>query len=53
MIKHFNKLSSTERGMVILIAILLLGIVLRWGYVSEKAHQGFGKYFNTNEQQKK
>jgi len=47
MFEKFKKLNSTEKGMVILIIILLFGILLRWGYVKHNAQKGFDKYFKS------
>ena len=36
MIKWFKRLSGTEKGMFIFIILLVIGIIMRWGYVSSQ-----------------
>lgn len=53
MFERFKKLSSTEKGMIIMIIILLFGILIRWGYVKHNAQKGFDKYFKNEEKVKR
>lgn len=45
-IKHwFSGLSETQKGYVILIILLIIGIVLRWNYIIDNIIKGFN-YFS-------
>lgn len=52
MLEKFKKLSSTEKGMIIMIVILLFGILFRWGYIQTNAQKGFDKYFKSEKVEK-
>ena len=42
--KKWKELSGTEKGMLILIVVLLIGIVLRWGSVRDGIVRAFKWY---------
>ena len=45
-IKHwFSGLSETQKGYLILIILLIIGIVLRWNYIIDNIIKGFN-YFS-------
>lgn len=48
MLGKIKKLTSTEKGLIVIIIILLFGIVLRWGYIGPSAQKGFDKYIKTD-----
>lgn len=48
MFDKFKRLTSSEKGMIVLIVILFLGILVRWGYVRQNAQKGFDKYLNSD-----
>jgi hypothetical protein len=49
MFEKFKSLTYTEKGMIILIIILLFGILIRWGYVQQNARKGFDRYLKAEQ----
>ena len=47
MIKKFKNLSSTMKGFIVLIILLIIGIIIRWPSIKEEIKRGFG-FFNNS-----
>ena len=45
MLKWFSRQSAATKVMVILIIALLIGIIIRWDYVSREMGDAFGRRF--------
>ncbi|MCD7961976.1 MAG: hypothetical protein LUF90_00085 [Rikenellaceae bacterium] len=47
--KKWNDRTPTEKGMIIVIILLVIGILVRWNSVSTGVKGGFERMFNDNE----
>ena len=50
MIKWWRERSTQEKWMIALIAMLLVGIVVRWAWISQEAAAAFRDRFSPTEQ---
>lgn len=44
----WKKLNKSEKVMVVIIIMLIIGIITRWGYVKEEASESVMHYFRSD-----
>lgn len=50
--KKFSERSTTEKTFIVLIVILAIGVILRWGFIKSEAGRGF-RFFSTETEKTK
>lgn len=50
--RKWNDLESSEKGLVLIVAILIIGIALSWGRISKGMKHGVNHYLHPESEQK-
>ena len=49
----FSEYSNTAKAFVVIIIVLIIGIILRWGYIKSRVIDSFHFFDNTNKVEEK